>query len=225
MARFSAQGQQTEGYLKPQLVAPGVDAKVAMSKANEFGFSDGVSFSAPMVTGTIALMLSAVKNLNDVSYELVLQTLQKTTRLDVGKPHFDCSEFFSPQILFQQFPNPIYGAGLIDAYEAVRVFMKKKGKRRVNPSKRDNKREETRIKGEFEELGESGGTDLYNAVDRFRKYTRWNKSFFFRKKSVVQQKYKTLIAKRQYVAPTFCLERHQYRSPSRPSVLLACHLS
>lgn len=60
IAEFSSRGPTADGRLKPEVVARGVFAAVASSRAaNSFGHSDGTSFSCPLVAGCAAVLLSA----------------------------------------------------------------------------------------------------------------------------------------------------------------------
>ncbi len=80
------------------VAAPGVDLMM-LAPNGQLQFSSGTSFSAPYVTGIIALMLEVRP---DLTPDEVKKTLMATAR-DLGPKGFD----------------PLYGAGLADAYKAL----------------------------------------------------------------------------------------------------------
>jgi subtilisin family serine protease len=80
------------------VAAPGVDLMM-LAPDGQLQFSSGTSFSAPFVSGTIALMLERRPGLTPAEAR---RTLMQTAK-DLGPKGFD----------------PEFGAGLVDAYKAV----------------------------------------------------------------------------------------------------------
>ncbi|MBB5195655.1 S8 family serine peptidase [Anaerocolumna cellulosilytica] len=99
---FSRRGPGPYGNFKPDVIAPGVNIRSSVPGGYEGGW-DGTSMSAPAVSGTMALILSAN---NSLSIEEV-ETLLKETAV----PLEDSDD--------SGYPNHGYGYGLIDAFEAV----------------------------------------------------------------------------------------------------------
>ena len=105
IAAFSSRGPTELGDIKPDVVAPGVFVVAAGSEdAGEFPYTEksGTSMSAPMVTGTIALML---EERDDLSPEEVRSALATTAH-----------QFDEPSVYDQ-------GAGQIDAQQAVNATL------------------------------------------------------------------------------------------------------
>ena len=105
IAAFSSRGPTELGDIKPDVVAPGVFVVAAGSEdAGEFPYTEksGTSMSAPMVTGTIALML---EERDDLSPEEVRSALATTAH-----------QFDEPSAYDQ-------GAGQIDAQRAVNATL------------------------------------------------------------------------------------------------------
>lgn len=106
-ASFSNQGPGPyEGDIKPDLSAPGVYIRSSVIG----GYSDawsGTSMAAPHVAGVAALLLQADSTLSVDQMEKIL--------LDTATPLYD-SQYFSS-------PNYGYGAGLVNALEAVKAVV------------------------------------------------------------------------------------------------------
>ena len=102
LAKFSMQNS-------PDVVAPGKRILTA----------SGTSCAAPMVAGTIALMMSAVPDVQVATFDLVLDVLGETAEKDLGPPEEDFGHSYST------FPNKVYGNGLINAFRAVELFKTK----------------------------------------------------------------------------------------------------
>jgi serine protease AprX len=116
MAGFSAFGTTTDGFAKPDLVAPGkniigplssTSAQLAVdhpaNKVNDYYFKmSGTSMSAPIVTGAVALMLQVSPSLtpDQVKYRLL-----STARKNPTWAGYDAAKA---------------GAGYVDAYAAAK---------------------------------------------------------------------------------------------------------
>lgn len=101
-ADFSRRGPGPYNNIKPDVTAPGVNIRSSVPGGYESGWS-GTSMSAPAVSGTAALILSANASL---SIEEVEELLKET-----AIPLADEDDSGDP--------NNGYGYGLIDAFEAV----------------------------------------------------------------------------------------------------------
>lgn len=105
IADFSSNGPTSDGRMKPDIVAMGVDDWVASSESitgddSTFSYSSGTSFSCPLTAGVCALILSAHPELTAMQ---VKEALKMTAN---NKDN----------------PNNVYGWGLINAYNAVLYF-------------------------------------------------------------------------------------------------------
>lgn len=99
IASFTSNGPTSDGQIKPDLVAPGVDVYVASMDSkyeNKYSYSNGTSFSTPITAGVVALILSVHPELTPMQ---VLDALKKTA---------DNSSS----------PNNILGWGMVNAYDA-----------------------------------------------------------------------------------------------------------
>ena len=88
------------------LVAPGVDMYSALAGEFEWGTWSGTSFSAPLVTGTVALILQIQPQL---SPDQVSLQLSRTARIDLLWGVVDL-------------PSSLYGAGVLNAYKALQTL-------------------------------------------------------------------------------------------------------
>jgi subtilisin family serine protease/archaellum component FlaF (FlaF/FlaG flagellin family) len=88
-------------YVKPDVSAPGVRVVSSVPGGGYLAYS-GTSMATPHVAGTVALMREARR---DLSVDLALRTLGETS-------------FFDNRYGLDR-PNPRYGRGRIDAYDAV----------------------------------------------------------------------------------------------------------
>lgn len=105
IAAFSSRGPVTyygATYIKPDVAAPGVDVYSA-KPGGGFQNMSGTSMATPHVAGVVALMLQADSTIDT---ETVRQIL-KDTSLDLGAPGMD----------------PAFGAGRVDAYDAVQFVL------------------------------------------------------------------------------------------------------
>ncbi len=97
-ASFSSFGPTADGRIKPDVSAPGAGVTVA-SGASSYGTTNGTSFSAPLVTGVVALMLEANPALTPIQVRAALrQTASQATS-----------------------PDNRLGWGIVNAAEAVRI--------------------------------------------------------------------------------------------------------
>lgn len=101
IAYFSSNGPTSDGRMKPDIVAMGVDDYVASTYSNTFdtagySFANGTSFSGPLTAGVCALILSIHPELTPAQ---VLEALKQTASM-------------------KDSPNNVYGWGLINAYDA-----------------------------------------------------------------------------------------------------------
>lgn len=95
------EGGSTWGIRK-DISAPGKDiCSTSADSSTSYGYYDGTSFAAPMVTGTIAMMLSVNPRLSPAQIEKILYS----TATDIGEPGKDIK----------------FGNGLLNAGAAVRA--------------------------------------------------------------------------------------------------------
>ncbi len=97
LASFSSVGPSSDGRIKPELVAQGVTCYHAKAYSNNYGFGGGTSYSAPIVSGIAAQLLSAFPYLSNVQLRSIL--------IEAG----DSTEN----------PNNKYGYGLLSARTAI----------------------------------------------------------------------------------------------------------
>ncbi|WP_055078978.1 S8 family serine peptidase [Lagierella massiliensis] len=111
LAYFSKRGpsplDDSRSIIKPELVAPGVDVYASDSE-NTYSLWKGTSLATPNVTGIMALILEANRNIDNAQMKNIL-TL-------TAKPLTDSK--------FQTSPNMGYGYGLVDALKAVELSLK-----------------------------------------------------------------------------------------------------
>jgi subtilisin family serine protease len=101
IAYFSSNGPTSDGRIKPDVVAMGVDDYTAVSMTGTlddsgYTFSSGTSFSCPLVAGVCALILS-------VHPELTPDQVKESLKMTADK---------------KDNPNNVYGWGLVNAYDA-----------------------------------------------------------------------------------------------------------
>jgi hypothetical protein len=118
LADFSSRGPVTvdgSGRRKPDIAAPGVGV-LSSTPANTYATYDGTSMAGPHVVGTVALMWSANPKLIgqiDLTEQLLRQTARPYT--STATPHAACDAL--------PLPNNGVGAGLVDAYAAVKAAL------------------------------------------------------------------------------------------------------
>ncbi|HLR04080.1 MAG TPA: S8 family serine peptidase [Virgibacillus sp.] len=102
LADFSLQGPSPYDEVKPDISAPGVSIRSAMP-GDEYGLNDGTSMAGPAVSGVAALLRQVNSN---ISVEAMEEVLTST-----ATPLTDDE--------FPDSPNNGYGAGLVDAQNAI----------------------------------------------------------------------------------------------------------
>jgi subtilisin family serine protease len=114
IASFSSRGPITadgSNRLKPDLCAPGVTVRRAIPPAAYSSGQSGTSFSAPHVTGAVALLWSAAPQLIgqvDATTSVLERTAVPLTSTQ------DCGGFSGASV-----PNPVFGWGRLDVAAAV----------------------------------------------------------------------------------------------------------
>ncbi len=101
IAWFSSRGPTTDGRIKPEVVAPGVD--ITAPKANSDGYvqMSGTSMATPHVSGVAALLIQAHPNWSPDKIKKVL---------------IETADIVAPN----QIAGIAYGAGRVNAYRALR---------------------------------------------------------------------------------------------------------
>lgn len=102
IAGFSSNGPTSDGRIKPDVVAPGVNILVAVAKTNSgndstYKTGDGTSYATPITAGVCGLILSVHPELTPLQ---VREALRNTANNSSS-------------------PNNVYGWGLINAYDAI----------------------------------------------------------------------------------------------------------
>jgi subtilisin family serine protease len=105
IAYFSSNGPTSDGRMKPDVVAMGVDVYAAASYSFTYdtagySFVSGTSFSGPLTAGVCALILSTHPELTPAQ---VMESLKMTSNR-------------------KDSPNNVYGWGLVNAYEAALYY-------------------------------------------------------------------------------------------------------
>ncbi|MCK4844393.1 MAG: S8 family serine peptidase, partial [Candidatus Heimdallarchaeota archaeon] len=103
-ASFSSMGPSADGFVKPDLAAPGVGImSVGIADEEDYVSMDGTSMAAPHITGTAAVLIQAVRALGiDFDAGLIKTALMKSSEMRGG--------------------YLLYGAGLPDAGNAFHII-------------------------------------------------------------------------------------------------------
>ena len=112
LASFSLRGPSPYGELKPDISAPGVNIRSAVSGSTYESGWNGTSMAGPHVSGVVALLKQANASLTVDEIEEIL-TITATPLTDSTYP---------------ESPNNGYGAGLVNAYDAVSSVVSGLGK-------------------------------------------------------------------------------------------------
>ncbi|MGX7112133.1 S8 family serine peptidase [Gemella cuniculi] len=110
MAESSSWGMSVDGYLKPDITAPGNDV-ISSFNNNRFGLNSGTSMASPHVAGAITLIKQVLsERFPDLNGD-ELQKLAKHLVMSTANPNYNSNSkaYTSPR---QQ------GAGVLDAYKA-----------------------------------------------------------------------------------------------------------
>ena len=108
LASFSSQGPTSDGRIKPDVVAAGINVYGALTPGpNTYGTESGTSLSTPLVAGSAALMLSVRPELTP----LQVRNAFRSTAIPITNPS-----------RFPLIPNNFTGWGLIDAFHAALSF-------------------------------------------------------------------------------------------------------
>lgn len=110
IASFSSRGPSPFGGIKPDIVAPGVDIRMAVPGGAYATFS-ATSFSTPHVTGTVALMVS-------LNPEIVGKP--ETVRLHLNHSAIDRSDLTCGG---DPVNNNVWGEGRLDAFDAASFLL------------------------------------------------------------------------------------------------------
>ncbi|MCY9574895.1 S8 family serine peptidase [Bacillus xiamenensis] len=103
LGSFSLQGPSPYGVMKPDIAAPGVNIRSSIPGKGYEGGWNGTSMAGPHVSAVVALLRQVQSDLSVDEIEQVL--------MDTAKPLTDQQ--------FPESPNNGYGAGLVDAREAI----------------------------------------------------------------------------------------------------------
>jgi subtilisin family serine protease len=129
IAGFSSVGPTADGRIKPDLVARGLKAWVAFTNGS-CGYSNGTSFSCPILAGAVACFWQAHKSYNNIK---VLDTLRHTASFSLTPNNIrgwgttkmcliapappdlvGLSQYISNNNSFKVMPNPFNSAFTID---------------------------------------------------------------------------------------------------------------
>ena len=92
LASFSSQGPSSDGQIKPELAARGAGTAIAVPNGN-VGYSNGTSFSAPLLSGMAAGIMQAFPNLSAMEIRSIMlksgtQALNPDNKVGYGIPRF-----------------------------------------------------------------------------------------------------------------------------------------
>ncbi|KKK74032.1 hypothetical protein LCGC14_2887830, partial [marine sediment metagenome] len=135
LACFSSRGPTLDGRTKPDIAAPGVLVKAAAGgTTNDYTNKSGTSMASPFVAGTAALMVQADPTLTPSQVKSIITS----TAVDWGPSGKDID----------------YGAGRLDAYEAIRTAAGAAGTNIAVPNHQF-------LSAELEAAGQAGDTDTF----------------------------------------------------------------
>ena len=110
IASFTSRGPSSDGWLKPEITAPGVDILTAFpGGGDQLSPISGTSFSSPMTAGVMALLKEALPNRTALELKA---TLMNSANLDVTME----ARTLNPDAALA--PISYIGAGLVDAEKA-----------------------------------------------------------------------------------------------------------
>ncbi|MFR3065037.1 S8 family serine peptidase [Peptoniphilus sp.] len=122
VAKFSLRGKSDyTNKWKPDIVAPGVNI-LSSVPGNRYELYTGTSMASPHVSGVVALMLQANKDLSVEQIEKILNETASPLKDDY----------------YVESPNHGYGYGKVDAYNAVELSMGQTKGKEVNKDKMGN---------------------------------------------------------------------------------------
>ena len=105
---YTAGSTSEIGLIRPDLCAPGVQIKsLDFNTTDGYTLMDGTSMATPLVTGTIALMLSKNGELTPAQIDEILENTAVETRHGTS--------------LWNRHKNNDFGSGLLDAYAAMQA--------------------------------------------------------------------------------------------------------
>jgi hypothetical protein len=113
IASFTSRGPSSDGWLKPEITAPGVAIMTAYpGGGEELSPIDGTSFSSPMTAGAMALLKEALPNRTALE---IKATLMNSANLDVTME----ARSLNPDA--ELAPISFIGAGLVDVEKAANL--------------------------------------------------------------------------------------------------------
>ncbi len=119
-ADFSSYGPTVDGRVKPDVMAQGRSAAI-VNRFGQVDYSNGTSFSAPIIAGAVASLWQAAPNLkNDVVMQVIRESASlyntPTDNMGYGIPNFEMAlsalmelgvEEQMQETLFALYPNPV----------------------------------------------------------------------------------------------------------------------
>ena len=110
---YSSRGPSMEGLLKPEITAPGTDILLAeMGSLNQLAPQTGTSFSAPILSGAVALAREALPERN--AFEIKATLMNSANLMVTNEPVATHPET-------ELAPISLIGAGLVDIEKAINL--------------------------------------------------------------------------------------------------------